>query len=92
MLPRIALSELQQTTQLSSLLPPPLALANRCSMLASARGSADFQKKQAPPWTNIRRSRRLVGMRYHPVCIVRNPAACGVSLALRGANISFNQY
>jgi hypothetical protein len=32
------------------------------SMLASALSNGDLQKKQAPPWKNMSRSRRFVGM------------------------------
>jgi hypothetical protein len=62
MLPNSAFTALQQATQFSSLLPPPLALANRCSTLASAFGNGCLQKKHCPPWTNIKRSSGLVGI------------------------------
>src|SRR5262245_5583238 len=49
MLPSSMLRDLQQATQLSSPLAPPLALATRCSTLASAPDSGCAQKKHNPP-------------------------------------------
>src|SRR4026208_1757707 len=62
MLPNKAFNALQQATQFSSLLPPPLALATRCSTLASLCGSSALQKKHDLPWANINRSSGFIGI------------------------------
>jgi hypothetical protein len=60
MLPSTAFSDVQQATQFSSWLPPPLELANKCSTLASVFESGFLQKKHSPPCANSNRSKGLI--------------------------------